>query len=131
MIRRPPRSTLFPYTTLFRSPVEAGHLSKTVAKVMPVRLSHVVELVYAQIHASGGNLVQQRLPQVRPGLVDQLDLRLAALANLVAELGGELQATRPSADDHYLVERGAQRPRDGRHQGCDQGRRVSATTAMS
>src|SRR2546430_6633421 len=24
MIRRPPRSTLFPYTTLFRSPVAAG-----------------------------------------------------------------------------------------------------------
>src|SRR5687768_17951926 len=24
MIRRPPRSTLFPYTTLFRSPVEVG-----------------------------------------------------------------------------------------------------------
>src|SRR3712207_8836501 len=24
MIRRPPRSTLFPYTTLFRSPEEAG-----------------------------------------------------------------------------------------------------------
>src|SRR3712207_7491321 len=24
MIRRPPRSTLFPYTTLFRSPVPAG-----------------------------------------------------------------------------------------------------------
>src|SRR3712207_7371861 len=25
MIRRPPRSTLFPYTTLFRSPVEIPH----------------------------------------------------------------------------------------------------------
>src|SRR6476660_9960216 len=25
MIRRPPRSTLFPYTTLFRSPRGAGH----------------------------------------------------------------------------------------------------------
>src|SRR3712207_7360990 len=25
MIRRPPRSTLFPYTTLFRSPVGGGH----------------------------------------------------------------------------------------------------------
>src|SRR3712207_7878865 len=25
MIRRPPRSTLFPYTTLFRSRAEAGH----------------------------------------------------------------------------------------------------------
>src|SRR5258705_7034913 len=24
MIRRPPRSTLFPYTTLFRSPVDVG-----------------------------------------------------------------------------------------------------------
>src|SRR2546426_9009853 len=26
MIRRPPRSTLFPYTTLFRSPFSAQHL---------------------------------------------------------------------------------------------------------
>src|SRR5260221_3801221 len=28
MIRRPPRSTLFPYTTLFRSKFRTGHLSK-------------------------------------------------------------------------------------------------------
>src|SRR3712207_6954328 len=28
MIRRPPRSTLFPYTTLFRSPAEAADPSK-------------------------------------------------------------------------------------------------------
>src|SRR3712207_7552010 len=27
MIRRPPRSTLFPYTTLFRSPLEFGTIS--------------------------------------------------------------------------------------------------------
>src|SRR3712207_7663345 len=27
MIRRPPRSTLFPYTTLFRSPARAGTLA--------------------------------------------------------------------------------------------------------
>src|SRR6266581_3742562 len=35
MIRRPPRSTLFPYTTLFRSKGEAGHrklLSRTIRK---------------------------------------------------------------------------------------------------
>src|SRR3989449_10668707 len=31
MIRRPPRSTLFPYTTLFRSVIEPEHLS-----VLPV-----------------------------------------------------------------------------------------------
>src|SRR5256885_4490243 len=35
MIRRPPRSTLFPYTTLFRSmlrPVEQGHLNRGPAQ---------------------------------------------------------------------------------------------------
>src|SRR5438445_7147864 len=30
MIRRPPRSTLFPYTTLFRSRVVGGHSAQTV-----------------------------------------------------------------------------------------------------
>src|SRR5256885_5500985 len=29
MIRRPPRSTLFPYTTLFRSQVEPGRVGKS------------------------------------------------------------------------------------------------------
>src|SRR2546427_12669610 len=33
MIRRPPRSTLFPYTTLFRSLVEAASLPETVFTV--------------------------------------------------------------------------------------------------
>src|SRR5258705_7008769 len=31
MIRRPPRSTLFPYTTLFRSPLPAPHLGQRFA----------------------------------------------------------------------------------------------------
>src|SRR5688572_31724043 len=31
MIRRPPRSTLFPYTTLFRSSVAAGELATLLA----------------------------------------------------------------------------------------------------
>src|SRR2546422_4378896 len=29
MIRRPPRSTLFPYTTLFRSAIDLTHLDRT------------------------------------------------------------------------------------------------------
>src|SRR2546427_10933064 len=33
MIRRPPRSTLFPYTTLFRSDVRSGCAAVTVAQV--------------------------------------------------------------------------------------------------
>src|SRR2546430_3813917 len=32
MIRRPPRSTLFPYTTLFRSEVPSGSLLRLVAR---------------------------------------------------------------------------------------------------
>src|SRR2546430_13321884 len=32
MIRRPPRSTLFPYTTLFRSPLEVRQESRPVAE---------------------------------------------------------------------------------------------------
>src|SRR5690242_21501098 len=41
MIRRPPRSTLFPYTTLFRSPsmrssvVESGHRAGAPSRVSP------------------------------------------------------------------------------------------------
>src|SRR2546426_2333488 len=34
MIRRPPRSTLFPYTTLFRSHVNRLHTERAIPKVM-------------------------------------------------------------------------------------------------
>src|SRR5260221_5105637 len=34
MIRRPPRSTLFPYTTLFRSPLLARHFLERFRKMM-------------------------------------------------------------------------------------------------
>src|SRR3712207_8930335 len=58
MIRRPPRSTLFPYTTLFRSlrPVEAlvGPAVGALApheRARPVRLVHVGA---EQVHDLGG-----------------------------------------------------------------------------
>ena len=45
MIRRPPRSTLFPYTTLFRSdPIEAGQMRNTqvfVGDYIPPRANEV------------------------------------------------------------------------------------------
>src|SRR2546425_2722896 len=34
MIRRPPRSTLFPYTTLFRSPVGIGRLEDILSRFL-------------------------------------------------------------------------------------------------
>src|SRR3712207_8227496 len=38
MIRRPPRSTLFPYTTLFRSP---GHLVEKCKVVVPGSMARI------------------------------------------------------------------------------------------
>src|SRR5256885_3355482 len=35
MIRRPPRSTLFPYTTLFRSPVRCEAIVRRVQQLFP------------------------------------------------------------------------------------------------
>src|SRR3712207_8337090 len=35
MIRRPPRSTLFPYTTLFRSPEESAECARSVFRGEP------------------------------------------------------------------------------------------------
>src|SRR2546425_5702299 len=39
MIRRPPRSTLFPYTTLFRSPMLDGHVKTLLRR--PIQ--HVIQ----------------------------------------------------------------------------------------
>src|SRR3712207_8798304 len=38
MIRRPPRSTLFPYTTLFRSPPVAPPTASAAVRLTPARL---------------------------------------------------------------------------------------------
>src|SRR3989454_9706193 len=39
MIRRPPRSTLFPYTTLFRSAERLGRVRERVARGEPLAIS--------------------------------------------------------------------------------------------
>src|SRR5437870_9044431 len=39
MIRRPPRSTLFPYTTLFRSPFYTGEILLQVLELPPPSMS--------------------------------------------------------------------------------------------
>src|SRR5258705_1780475 len=42
MIRRPPRSTLFPYTTLFRSHVRNGRAFAVFRDIFPHRLADVI-----------------------------------------------------------------------------------------
>src|SRR3712207_8098593 len=75
MIRRPPRSTLFPYTTLFRSPIET---------------SNIVELAdFAQTIGADLTVVGPELPMVL-GIADELDRKSTRLnsshANLVCRL---------------------------------------------
>src|SRR2546421_1034913 len=62
MIRRPPRSTLFPYTTLFRS----GRAAVTRGRALESHL-HVVDAVHVALrHArAGGARREPRQPQDR------------------------------------------------------------------
>src|SRR2546430_3791069 len=50
MIRRPPRSTLFPYTTLFRSRVDPGQRPVT-AKQLAKYKGEVVEVTWGDAHS--------------------------------------------------------------------------------
>src|SRR3712207_7241677 len=69
MIRRPPRSTLFPYTTLFRSPrfVEAGAL--VVDNSSAWRMDPDVPLVVPEVNADA-------LDDIPKGIVDRKSTRL-------------------------------------------------------
>src|SRR2546428_13442618 len=68
MIRRPPRSTLFPYTTLFRSSVElAGPLFQSLGDARRLRpqLRCPLEMLRGGIEH---DLLPLELPPQRPGL---------------------------------------------------------------
>src|SRR5256886_7045758 len=77
MIRRPPRSTLFPYTTLFRSGVEQEAVMAPLAERVRFHLERVVAAVRRMNgDADAGNLGRDRprlfVGQGAPGL--RLDL---------------------------------------------------------
>src|SRR4051794_41677627 len=60
MIRRPPRSTLFPYTTLFRSPRQSAHAALGVAGDRVLDLDHVGTPVGEHRPGRGGEGEQGR-----------------------------------------------------------------------
>src|SRR2546426_9274212 len=54
MIRRPPRSTLFPYTTLFRSaPEQAAWLPDSPRRISETMVDRLADLHAVDIEASG------------------------------------------------------------------------------
>ena len=89
---------------LFGGAVQADHLAVAVGEMVPVRLRQIVQLVLRPPQAAGGDRVQQRLPQMRAGLLDQRDLRLAALAERVAELGHQFQPAGAASGDDDVVQ---------------------------
>src|SRR3712207_8269030 len=77
MIRRPPRSTLFPYTTLFRSDIEIGN---------PVHGVEHFEDGEAAAIAAVENMVRSRIGDQ---LFEGMDMRIGEVAdmNIVADAG--------------------------------------------
>src|SRR3712207_8795345 len=74
MIRRPPRSTLFPYTTLFRS-VKRGVLHPQRGK-QPLFQEHLERLARHHLHhAPGGVDARLRVDPLAPRLELQRHLR--------------------------------------------------------
>src|SRR5207253_10704094 len=72
-------------------------------EVMPMRQGEVVDAVRVGIHAPRRDFVQQGLPHVRLGTIDQDDLGATALPQFVAERAREPQATRATAGDNDAV----------------------------
>src|SRR5436305_9077292 len=52
MIRRPPRSTLFPYTTLFRSPRRSGRTRRQKRKPRPTAMTTATRWCRSEEHTS-------------------------------------------------------------------------------
>src|SRR2546426_6955472 len=64
MIRRPPRSTLFPYTTLFRSRLEVAHLHQLGSRMAAQHQRHLLRLG-PRGQATHPGEHEARLPDVR------------------------------------------------------------------
>src|SRR2546430_6575414 len=81
MIRRPPRSTLFPYTTLFRSPPARNH--NIAAGIERHRINVIGQVRISEL----GNAKSARHPQAeRLGRSEEHTSELQSQSNLVCRL---------------------------------------------
>src|SRR5260370_28430110 len=75
MIRRPPRSTLFPYTTLFRSVDVGGLQDLDLAALLAQLAGHVVGDLFHALHVLAARLdVHQRSEEHTSELQSHLNL---------------------------------------------------------
>src|SRR5256885_5134341 len=83
MIRRPPRSTLFPYTTLFRSHVQCGLPGGTDGGLVRVRLHHARHRLRVHVDHAGVAAAARRRAQHRS---EEHTSELQSPCNLVCRL---------------------------------------------
>src|SRR5688572_32081479 len=85
MIRRPPRSTLFPYTTLFRSPIRAQAPPADVAADADVQAAQRLFTAWLE-----GQMLSRHLPGIAIGVVadrsEEHTSELQSQSNLVCRL---------------------------------------------
>src|SRR5437588_5840075 len=77
MYRRPPRSTLFPYTTLFRSPQR--RMKSAIKQCVEVRRERAVKVVHVRIEHFAVNEPQRHVqfaPAVHQRIADRKSTRL-------------------------------------------------------
>src|SRR2546422_11513467 len=89
MIRRPPRSTLFPYTTLFRSVLGRGRHVEEFDRPAGKRLRHASELVLLDEEAGVRHL--ERLEHRSEEHTSELQSRLHLVCRLLLEKKNKLR----------------------------------------
>src|SRR5687768_18221199 len=86
MIRRPPRSTLFPYTTLFRSqPYKYGFVTDIESEVVPAGLNEDVIRLISDKKGEPGWMLEWRLKARSEEHTSELQSRLHLVCRLLLE----------------------------------------------
>src|SRR2546422_6167858 len=87
MIRRPPRSTLFPYTTLFRSLSGDPLQFVTETRVLPILVEAVpVDLIFAALPYEEEAIARARTIHLKQGRSEENTSELQSRLHLVCRL---------------------------------------------
>src|SRR2546429_8664221 len=98
MIRRPPRSTLFPYTTLFRSPISPRHMPAEVKKEIELEIGHVLFIDIVAYSKLSVNEQHARIEELNEVVRSSEQFRKAQAANRILDR----KSTRLNSSHGYI-----------------------------